>query len=265
MIGNDNLISVITPAYNCANTIEETILSVRSQTYGNWEIIIVDDCSKDNTVEIVKQHSLLDDRIKLICLEQNSGSATARNTAINHASGKYIALLDSDDLWKPEKLERQLRFMETHGYAFTFTAYDVFKDVSDVGRRIFEVPKSINYNQYLRNSIIGCLTVMVDKDQIPDFHMESGYLEDVLTWMYYLKHGVVAYGLNENLASYRVSSGSKSAKKIKNAQRYYQCLKQQDRVGIVLRLFSQIGYIYNATKKRLFSKKTKNDCVVYNK
>ena len=265
MISYNNLISVITPAYNCANTIEETILSVKSQTYKNWEMLIVDDCSKDNTVEIVKRYSLEDHRIKLICLEQNSGSATARNTAIQHATGKYIALLDSDDLWKPEKLERQLRFMETHRYAFTFTAYDIFKNASDVGRRIFEVPKSINYKQYLRNSIIGCLTVMVDKDQIPDFHMESGYLEDVLTWMYYLKNGVVAYGLNENLASYRLSSGSKSAKKIKNAQRYYECLKQQDGVGTPLRLFSQIGYIYHAIKKRLFSKKTKNEYVVSNK
>ena len=254
----NSLVSVITPAYNCAKTIEDTIRSVQKQTYTDWEMLIVDDCSKDNTVEIVKAYAEKDDRIKLICLNKNSGSAVARNTAINHAKGKYIALLDSDDLWKAEKLEKQLAFMQNNQYAFTFTAYDVFRNLSDTGRRIFAAPKKINYIQYLQNSIIGCLTVMVDKEQIPDFHMESGYLEDVLTWMFYLEKGVIAYGLNENLASYRLSSGSKSAKKFKNAQRYYQCLKQQKKIGLVLRLWCQAGYLYHASKKRLFSKKTQD-------
>lgn len=250
------LISVIVPAYNCANTIEDTIKSVQNQTYANWEMLIVDDASDDNTVEIVKKYAEKDSRIKLICLDENSGSAVARNTAINRANGKYIALLDSDDLWKARKLERQSQFMRKNNYAFTFTAYDVFRNLSDTRRRIFEVPKMINYRQYLHNSIIGCLTVMIDREKIPDFHMETGYLEDVLTWMFYLKKGIVAYGLNENLASYRLSNHSKSARKIKNSQRYYRCLKQQCELGGISRVFCQLGYIYNACRKRLFSNRT---------
>ena len=252
----DYLVSVITPAYNCSETIGETIESVMGQTYRNWEMIIVDDCSADNTVDVVSDYVKKDERIKLMRLEKNSGSAAARNTAIQNAKGRFIALLDSDDMWKPEKLERQLAFMTEKGYSFSFTAYDVFRASSDKHRRIFEVPSKINYKQYLRNSIIGCLTVMIDKDAIPDFHMENGYLEDVLTWMFYLKKGITAYGLNENLASYRLCEKSKSARKLKNAKRYYQCLKRQEGLSVVSRWFSQLGYAVMASKKRLFSKRT---------
>jgi teichuronic acid biosynthesis glycosyltransferase TuaG len=252
----NHLVSIITPAYNCSATIEETINSVLQQSYSNWEMIIVDDCSSDNTVDIVSAYVRKDERIKLIRMEQNSGSAATRNTAIQRAKGQFIALLDSDDLWKPKKIESQLNFMVQNGYAFSFTAYDVFRISSDKHRRIFEVPEKINYKQYLRNSIIGCLTVMVNKEKIPDFHMENGYLEDVLTWMFYLRKGIVAYGLNENLASYRLSGNSKSARKIKNAQRHYQCLKQQEGLSFFSRLFCQVGYAVMASKKRLFSKRT---------
>ena len=252
------LISIITPAYNCAKTIDDTIKSVQNQSYTNWEMLIVDDCSTDDTAAIVRRYAENDNRIRLICLSENSGSAVARNVAIRNARGRYIALLDSDDLWKTEKLEKQFMFMQSNDYAFTFTAYDVFRNLSDTKRKIFAAPTKINYKQYLQNSIIGCLTVMIDKEQIPDFHMESGYLEDVLTWMYYLRKGITAYGLNENLASYRLSSSSKSAKKLKNAQRYYQCLKQQEGIGLPIRLWYHWGYLYHATQKRLFSQKTKD-------
>lgn len=252
------LVSVITPAYNCARTIRETIESVMNQTISDWEMLIVDDCSTDDTVKVVTEYAQKDDRIKLICMEKNSGSATARNAAIGCAKGRYIALLDSDDLWKPEKLERQLQFMTDNNYSFTFTAYDVFRESSDKNRRIFEVPERITYKKYLSNSIIGCLTVVVDREQIPDFHMENGYLEDTLTWMFYLRKGVIAYGLNENLASYRIVEGSKSSKKLKNAGRYYKCLKQQEGIGFISRLYHQLGYMYHAAKKRLISKRTED-------
>ena len=252
------LVSVITPAYNCARTIGETIESVINQTVTDWEMLIVDDCSTDNTTDVVEEYASKDNRIRLIRMENNSGSAAARNTAIACAKGRYIALLDSDDMWKPEKLERQLKFMTDNNYSFTFTAYDVFKDSSDKNRRIFETPEKITYRKYLGNSIIGCLTVMVDNEQIPDFHMENGYLEDTLTWMYYLRKGITAYGLNENLASYRIVEGSKSSKKLKNAGRFYKCLKQQEGIGLIARLYYQLGYMYHAAKKRLISKRTQD-------
>lgn len=256
IVKKDNyLVSIITAAYNCGETISETIDSVLAQTWSNWEMIIVDDCSKDDTEKIVKKYAEYDPRIRLISLDKNSGSAVARNVAINHSRGRFIAILDSDDLWKPKKLELQLRFMLKNDYAFTFTEYEVFKNSNDIKRKVFSVPESINYNQYLNNTIIGCLTVVVDKEKIPDFHMETGYLEDILTWMYYLKNGIVAYGLKQNLACYRIASNSKSSNKIKNAMRYYQCLKTQDNLGNIRAIYSEVCYIFNAVKKRLFGKK----------
>ena len=256
---SEALVSVITAAYNCSATIGETIESVMAQTWENWEMLIADDCSTDDTADVVKSYMQKDPRIKYIKLAQNSGSAAARNTAIANAKGKYVALLDADDLWHPLKLEHQIRFMEAGKLAFTFTAYDVFKQSSDKQRKIFQVPHSVNYKQFLRNTIIGCLTVVIDKEQIPDFHMESGYLEDTLTWMYYLRSGLVAYGLNENLASYRVSAVSKSGNKIKNAIRYYHCLEQQPGLNLVQRLFCEAGYVFHAVKKRAFSPTTADD------
>ena len=130
----DDLVSIITPAYNAAEYIVETIESVLAQTYPKWEMLIVNDCSKDNTVEIVQSYAAKDNRIKLINLKQNSGAAVARNTAIQNAKGRYIAFLDSDDIWKKEKLQKQIEFMQQNGYAFTFTAYEHFRDTKKMYR-----------------------------------------------------------------------------------------------------------------------------------
>lgn len=249
----NSLVSIITPAYNCEATIQETIESVIAQTYTNWEMIIVNDCSTDHTADVINMYK--DERIKLINLEKNSGTAIARNTAIGTARGRYVALLDSDDLWKPQKLEKQIQFMENNKYAFSFTAYDVFINPNDKVRRLFEVPFSIKYKEYLSNTIIGCLTVVVDRTQIPDFHMEKGYLEDILTWMYYLRRGIIAYGLNENLASYRIVPGSKSSNKIENSKRYFQCLRIQPGLSFFECIIHELGYAINALKKRILGKK----------
>ena len=236
-----DLVSIITPAYNCEATIRETIESVIAQTYTNWEMIIVNDCSRDHTVDIVNNYVKKDARIKLINLKNNSGSAVARNAALEIAKGKYVALLDSDDLWKTQKLEKQIMFMKNNNYAFSFTAYEVFRNSNDKERRVYEVPCCVKYEQYLSNTIIGCLTVVVDRAQITDFHMEKGYLEDILTWMYYLRNGVIAYGLNENLASYRIVPGSKSSNKIANAKRYFKCLRLQPGLSFVECVIHELG------------------------
>ena len=248
------MISVIIPTYNRAGTILRSVNSVLNQTYKDLELLIIDDGSTDNTKELLEQ--INDDRIRYIYLGANSGASNARNAGVSYASGEWIAFQDSDDAWKPEKLELQLKFMKSNNYCFTFTAYDVFKDSKDVRRKIFAVPQRINYKQFLKNSVIGCLTVVVDKERIQDFHMESGYLEDTLTWMHYLQKGIIAYGLNKNLASYRITKGSKSSNKIENAGRYYQCLKKQKGIGTISRIYYFMCYAYHAVKKRLFSKIT---------
>lgn len=255
MAVNDSLVSVVTPAYNCSGTIAETIKSVISQTYTNWEMIIVNDASTDNTVDVINEFVKKDNRIKLIKMKKNSGAAAARNTAIENSRGEYIAFIDSDDLWKADKLEKQIKFMKDNNYAFTFTAYETFHNSEELTRKVYSVPKSINYEQYLRNTIIGNLTVVINRSVITDFHVETGYLEDVLTWMYYLKKGYIAYGLDENLASYRVYINSKSGNKIKNAKRYWDCLRETQKLPFTKCCICEISYMYYAIKKRLFGKK----------
>lgn len=248
---NEHLVSVITPAYNCAEHIEECIESVLNQTYQNWEMIIVNDKSTDNTQSIVESYVKKDPRIKLFNQEKNAGVAAARNKALDMSQGRFVAFLDSDDAWKPNKLERQLNFMISNNYGFTFTSYEIMSDKPEDKKKIFRVPQNINYNQYLSNTIIGNLTVIMDKELLGEIRVEIGHLEDVLTWMKYLKQGYIAYGLDENLACYRVAENSVSSNKFKNAKRYFRCLREKQKLTLMKSIYCQIGYMFNAMKKRL--------------
>lgn len=248
---NEYLVSVITPAYNCEKYIKECMDSVIEQTYQNWEMIIVNDKSTDNTKKIIEEYIKKEPRIKLYNQQVNSGAAAARNKAIAISKGRFIAFLDSDDAWKPNKLERQIKFMIDNNYGFTFTSYEIMSDKPKGQKKIFHVPKKINYNQYLKNTIIGCLTVIMDKKILGEVKVETGHLEDVLTWMKYLKKGNIAYGLDQDLASYRVAENSVSSNKFKNAKRYYKCLRERQNLSLIKSLYCQIGYMFNAAKKRL--------------
>jgi len=251
------LVSIITPAYNCSKVISETIESVLSQEYENWEMIIVNDASTDNTQKIIEKYTNLDARIKLYKLEINSGSATAKNYAIKKSHGKYIAFLDADDLWEKKKLKIQIEYMEMTRCAFSFTAYEFFSKSTDLIRKYIKVPKLITYKKYLSNTIIGNSTVIMNKDIIGNIEIKNGYLEDVLTWMFYLKKGFNAYGINNVLMSYRVYKESKSGKKLKNSKRYYRCLRKDQNFSIVKSIYFWFRYALNASKKRVFAKKRK--------
>ena len=248
---SDFLVSVIIPAYNCEKYIEQCMDSVIHQTYQNWEMLIVDDHSTDFTKELIEKYMEMEPRIKLYTQPVNMGAAAARNKALELSKGRFIAFIDADDTWKPEKLERQLSFMLKYHYGFTFTAYDIMSDSPVRQKKIFYVPEKINYKQYLRNTTIGCLTVVIDKEVLGEIRVETGQLEDVLTWMKYLKKGHIAYGLNENLASYRVVKNSASNNKFRNAKRYFMCLRKQQNLSLPQCVYCQIGYMYRATKKRL--------------
>ncbi|MGV8905502.1 MAG: glycosyltransferase family 2 protein [Acetobacterium sp.] len=248
---NEHLVSVITPAYNCEKYIKECIDSVINQTYKNWEMIIVNDNSNDNTKENIEEYIKKDQRIKLYNQQVNSGAAAARNKAIEISNGRFVAFLDSDDSWKSKKLEKQVDFMIDNKYGFTFTSYEIMSDKPEEQKKIFHVPQKINYNQYLKNTIIGCLTVIMDKEILGEIKFETGHLEDVLTWMKYLKKGNIAYGFDENLASYRVTENSVSSNKFKNAKCYYICLREQQNLSVVKSVYCQIGYMFNALRKRL--------------
>jgi len=155
MIKHQPLVSVVTPAYNAARFIEETMNSVRAQTYENWVMIVVDDQSTDNTVELVKQYEQMDGRIRLVQLEENSGSAIARNTAMDHAQGRYIAFLDSDDRWLPEKLTKQLRFMQENDLAFTFTRYIRMHENGELTNGVSKAPVKLGYDDLMKRCVIG--------------------------------------------------------------------------------------------------------------
>ena len=246
----DGLVSIITPAYNAAAYIAETIESVLAQTYTNWEMLIVNDCSKDNTAEIVQSYAAKDKRIKLINLKQNSGAAVARNTAIQNAKGRYIAFLDSDDLWKKDKLQKQLGFMQRNGYAFTFTAYEHFKDNKENIQNKVKAPKSLNYKKALKGNQIGCLTVMLDRKQIEIINFTNQKHEDYILWLNILKQGITAYGLNETLALYRTgNSKSISGNKLQSALWTWKVYRGSQELSILKSIYYMCFYCLNGIRK----------------
>ncbi len=203
----NELVSIIMPSYNTAKFISETIYSVLTQTYTNWELIIVDDCSTDNTDEVAKPF-LSDERIKYIKNEKNSGAAISRNRALCEAKGKWIAFLDSDDLWLPEKLEKQIEFMEKNDYRFSYTNYiEIDEESKTNGKRVTGPKKITKYGMY-NYCWMGCLTVMYDAEtigliQIADIKKNNDYA----MWLKVCKKAD-CYLLDEVLAKYRKRSGS---------------------------------------------------------
>lgn len=209
----NQLVSIITPVYNSEKYLADTIASVQAQGYAHWEHILVDDCSTDNSKALIQSFQKKDPRIKYHRLTENGGAGVARNRAIELAQGQYIAFLDSDDQWYPEKLERQLQFMQRHGYHFTFTDYDMVDEAGQrLAKRIRCKPK-VTYQSALYKNPIGCLTVIYSVDFFGKQFMPSiRKRQDYALWLHLLKK-TDGYGLNECLASYRTGNASISANK----------------------------------------------------
>ena len=246
-------ISVITPLYNAENYIRKTIKSVLNQSYDNLEMIIIDDLSTDNSRNVVKEYAAKDDRIKLIELQKNQGAAVARNTGIEKASGKYIAFIDSDDLWEPDKLETQLEFMEKNNYSFTFTSLRFIDDQGNDLDNISKVPESIDYHSLLKNTIIGCSSVIIDREKISKIKMpdiRAG--QDTAAWLQILKRGYKAYGLNEPLTRYRIGvEGSISSNKLKALKRTWRIYREIEEFSLIKSSYFFTHYFINAVKKYL--------------
>ena len=245
-------VSIITPSFNSSNFIEHSIKSVISQTFKDWELLVVDDNSNDNSLELIEKFTEIDNRIKLISLDKNVGAAEARNIAIRKAKGRFIAFLDSDDLWKNNKLEKQLEFMKCKGFAFTFTAYKPMTEDGEMKFSTISAPECMTYRSYLRNTIIGCLTVMIDREKTGDFEMPNiRSSHDMALWLHLMKKGFNAYGLNESLAYYRIVSSSNTAKKWKAAKEVWEVYRNVEKLSFIYSVFNFIGYVYNAVKKRI--------------
>ncbi len=211
----EGLVSIITPTYNCGRFIGRTIDSVLAQTYENWEMIIVDDRSADDTRAVVDEYMAKDSRIKYTLLDENSGAAVARTRAMELAEGEYMAFLDSDDVWLPEKLQRQLDFMNENGYAFSCTAYEQIDEEDNSLGRIIKTVKKTDYNRLLLDCPVGNSSVMysvkkMGKFEVPNIRKRN---DDAL-WLQMLKKEKYIMGMPEVLMRYRIRKNSISSNKL---------------------------------------------------
>ncbi|MBR3229939.1 MAG: glycosyltransferase family 2 protein [Bacilli bacterium] len=251
------LVSIITPVYNCEKLIEETIKSVINQTYSNWEMILVDDCTLDKSFLIIQKYMKKDNRIKYFKLKENSGAAVARNKALKESKGRFIAYLDADDKWKKNKLEKQVNFMLENNYAFTCTDYEKIDEKGN-SLKIVKIPKKVNYNLFLRNTIIQTVGVMVDtkitgKDilYMPNIRRR----QDAATWCQLLKSGYDCYEVPEVLSYYRVVSNSLSSNKLKAIKMNWYWYRKIEKLSLWKTCYCFIGYAFNAVKKRIYIKR----------
>jgi len=227
------LVSVIMPAYNCADFIGTTLDSVIAQTYKNWEVIVVDDCSTDHTEEVVRSYLELHPRIRYCRLEKNSGPAVARNKAVNMAEGQYLAFLDSDDVWFPEKLEKQIRFMDEKGYTFTCTGYNkIDEQGKSLGRVIGARPVS-DYEVMLRRNP-GNSTVVYDAKALGKFLIPKiKKRNDYIMWLQVIKKAKYLYGIQQTLGSHRIRTGSLSRNKASLVYYHWKVYRQFEGLPIL--------------------------------
>lgn len=242
-------VSIITPAFNSGRTIEQTIRSVQGQTFQNWELIIVDDCSTDDTCAIVENFRSADRRIRLLRQHANGGPAQARNAALKVAAGRYVAFLDSDDYWLSEKLERQLSFMSERQIALSYTLYRRFRDGSISESALAQIPSVFTYRDLLKNTGIACLTVMIDTDRTGPVQFSTIKHEDYVLWLSLLKRGFVALGLMEDLARYRVSAGSVSGNKLQSAVWVWNIYRTVEKLNLPNATWCFLNYAWNSFKR----------------
>jgi len=200
------LVSIVMPSYNSGKTISVAIQSILLQEYDNWELLITDDNSSDDTVAILKAFEAQDPRINVVCNDNNSGAGFSRNKSIRRSKGKYIAFLDSDDLWNPDKLKVQISFMEENNYSFTFSSYQMFSNEGE--GKVVHAPASVTYNQLLYGNVIGCLTAVYNAEILGRQEMPLiRKRQDMGLWLALLTKCDKAYGLPDVLARYRTDSG----------------------------------------------------------
>lgn len=227
------VVSIVMPSYNSEYFISASINSVREQGVRDWELLVSDDGSRDDTAERVGQLRQLDGRIRFLRSGKNRGPAHARNAAIEAATGRYIAFLDSDDLWKPNKLERQIAFMQEHDVAFSFSSYD---RIDEEGNFIntHHVEKPVTYPQLLKSCVIGCLTAVYDTEKLGKMYMpDIRKRQDFGLWLRILKQVDAAYPVPESLAQYRVRSGSVSANKLTAAKYTWSIYRDVEKLGLL--------------------------------
>ncbi|WP_286921292.1 glycosyltransferase family 2 protein [Marinobacter sp.] len=244
------LVSVIMPAYNAETTIAEAVESVIAQTIEDWELLVVDDGSSDSTAEIVKRYVDKDPRVSLLAQPTPSGSPAApRNKAMSVAKGRYFAFLDSDDVWFPDKLEKQLRFMKTNRCSMSCTGYLAFQSSIDQPVGYFIPPKETGYAQLLAENTVGCLTMIVDTQQVGSVEFPPCGHEDYALWLDLSRDGERVYGMPDVLAGYRLSDGSVSSNKIRVLKYFWFVYRYREGFGRLRSLVYCLRYAWNARRK----------------
>lgn len=249
------LVSIIVPVYNVEKYILDTMDSVISQTYENWELLLVENGSTDKTKDLITQFLTEhpDSRIRLLEAEANIGAARARNMGLQAAKGRYIAYLDSDDYWMPEKLQREIAFAEENQAAFVFSGYEFVKEDGTRTGKIVRVPYRLNYRQALKNTTIFTSTVLFDTRRISRELLEMPVIpsEDTALWWKVLRNGYQAYGLDENLVAYRRPGKSLSSNKIKAIQRIWNLYRREEHLNIVYSLWNFVFWAFRAVIRRV--------------
>lgn len=225
-------ISVIVPVYKVERFIAQAVLSVENQHYPDVEIVLVDDCSPDNSATVIKTLQMQYANIVYYKLPRNSGAAVARNKALTLATGRYVAFLDGDDMWAADKLERQMDFMRRHHAAISCTAMDTVDEQGHALCSVRHVREQITYKFLLHNTMIATSTTIVDRNQTGDFQMplrRGG--QDYATWLMLMRGGTVCWGLNEVLSHYRVVQGSLSSNKFKSIRQVWEIQTQNEHIN----------------------------------
>lgn len=250
-----DLVSIIVPVYNVENFIEQTMDCVLAQTYCSWELLLVEDCSTDSTAALIRQYMEKsgDPRIRLISQTSNGGAARARNRGLVEAKGRFISYLDADDLWEPEKLEKELAFMKEKDAAFAFTGYEFADETGKGMGKVVHVPETLTYRQALSNTTIFTTTVMFDLDKLRKEQLEMPVMksEDTALWFRVLRSGVTAYGLDENLVKYRRAGKSLSSNKLEAIRRIWNLYRRAEGMNVISSAWHFCFWALRAVMRRI--------------
>ena len=249
------MVSIVVPVYHAEKYMEQTMDSVLAQTYTDWELLLVVDGREDPTIPVIEAYitEKQESRIRLLIQENNNGAALARNRGVQEAKGRFIAYLDADDLWQPDKLEKELRFMQKKQVAFAFTGYE-FADENAVGTgKVVRVPERLSYEEALKNTTIFTSTVIFDTEKISKDMLEMPNMrsEDTALWWKVLRNGYDAYGLDENLVYYRRPAKSLSSNKLIAIKRVWNLYRKAEKLSIPYSCYNFCFWAVKAVWRRI--------------
>lgn len=248
------LVSIIIPVYNCADYLQSTLDSVFAQTMPDFEVIVVNDNSTDATGELLSQYAGRKN-VRILQNTCNMGVAFSRNQALEQAQGEFICFLDGDDLWKPDKLQKQLQFMQDQQCDLCYTAYDFMRDDGQPCGKTYRVPRQLTWSKLIYENVIGCSTVMCRAELLQKHRFREQYFhEDYVLWLELLKNGYCAYGVQEPLVKYRFARQSKSGNKIKAAKGRWEIYRSFLKMNRLQAFYAFVIYAAFGMKKRYISR-----------